>query len=301
MLSRVAAVKAPRTHNRRRVTGCSGGRREGRESERQRPNMSRRVFASAVLLLVLMMCCGSGAADAEVMAATPGQFKWEGITDGVTVKSLGASGLVKVGDDVFAVAEAQCMKESDGASTFTGIASQIIAKVTADQQMELPKEFLKDAKTKTQVLLKGGSEGKKVDVSRPTTVVKESEIYMLVGKYSPTTTGVQESVAVDSGLLLVKGDVSSGGQSDKKVLWKDTKDVPRASFGAEHQSLEGLIGGGGSGVETEGKTLVFPVEGTKTVEDGKKKNVSLLIYSEDATSWTLSKGVSADGCSAPSS
>ncbi|RNC39538.1 trans-sialidase, partial [Trypanosoma cruzi] len=64
MLSRVAAVKAPRTHNRRRVTGSSGRRREGGESEPQRPNMSRRVFTSAVLLLVVMVCCGSGAAHA---------------------------------------------------------------------------------------------------------------------------------------------------------------------------------------------------------------------------------------------
>ncbi|KAF8289534.1 trans-sialidase, putative, partial [Trypanosoma cruzi] len=63
MLSRVAAVKAPRTHNRRRVTGSSGRRREGGESEPQRPNMSRRVFASAVLLH-LVMCCGSGGAHA---------------------------------------------------------------------------------------------------------------------------------------------------------------------------------------------------------------------------------------------
>ncbi|RNC34741.1 trans-sialidase [Trypanosoma cruzi] len=65
MLSRVAAVKAPRTHNRRRMTGSNGRRREGRESEPQRPNMSRRVFASAVLLLLfLVVCCGSGAAHA---------------------------------------------------------------------------------------------------------------------------------------------------------------------------------------------------------------------------------------------
>ncbi|KAF8277835.1 trans-sialidase, putative, partial [Trypanosoma cruzi] len=63
MLSRVAAVMAPRTHNRRRVTGYSGRRREWRVSERQRPNMSRRVFTSAVLLLlVVMMCCGTGGA-----------------------------------------------------------------------------------------------------------------------------------------------------------------------------------------------------------------------------------------------
>ncbi|KAF8280106.1 trans-sialidase, putative, partial [Trypanosoma cruzi] len=63
MLSRVAAVRAPRTHNRRRVTGSSGRRREGGESEPQRPNMFRRVFTSAALPLplVVMMCCGSEA------------------------------------------------------------------------------------------------------------------------------------------------------------------------------------------------------------------------------------------------
>ncbi|KAF5217908.1 hypothetical protein ECC02_009198 [Trypanosoma cruzi] len=59
MLSRVAAVKAPRTHNRRGVTGSSGRRREGRESEPQRPNMSRRVFASAVLLLLFVLTCAA--------------------------------------------------------------------------------------------------------------------------------------------------------------------------------------------------------------------------------------------------
>ncbi|EKG01298.1 trans-sialidase, putative, partial [Trypanosoma cruzi] len=77
MLSRVAAVKAPRTHNRRRVTGSSGRRREGRESEPQRPNMPRRVFTSAVLLLlVMMMYCGSGgAASTEKVLSSPGNAK----------------------------------------------------------------------------------------------------------------------------------------------------------------------------------------------------------------------------------
>ncbi|EAN81163.1 trans-sialidase, putative, partial [Trypanosoma cruzi] len=139
----------------------------------------------------------------------------------------------------------------------------------------------------------------KVDVSRPTTVVKGSEIYMLVGKCSGTAAGGSgEGGAEASGLFLVKGEVS-GDESNKKILWKDTKDVPRAFFDEEIQSLEGLIGGGGSGVGTEGNALFFPVEGTKK-EGGKKKTVSLLIYSSDNKSWKLSKWMSDDGCSDPS-
>ncbi|RNF02470.1 trans-sialidase [Trypanosoma cruzi] len=65
MLSLVAAVKAPRTQNLRRVTGSSGRRREGGESEPQRPNMSRRVFDSTILLLlVTTMCCDTCGATA---------------------------------------------------------------------------------------------------------------------------------------------------------------------------------------------------------------------------------------------
>ncbi|RNC54415.1 trans-sialidase [Trypanosoma cruzi] len=65
MHSRVAAVKAPRTHNRRGVTGSGRRRREGRESEPQRLNISRHLFYSAVLvLLVVLVCCGSGGAHA---------------------------------------------------------------------------------------------------------------------------------------------------------------------------------------------------------------------------------------------
>ncbi|RNF03286.1 trans-sialidase, partial [Trypanosoma cruzi] len=297
MLSRVAAVKAPHTQNRRRVTGSSGRRREGGESERQRPNMSRRVFASAVLLLlVVLMCCGTGEAAAAVFKqSSDPKFQWKGITDGdVTVESLGAPGLLKVGSGVFAVAEAQCKK--DGDDTFTGIASRLVT-IKDDKT---PEEALKDARV-IQVLEEGTStEGKKkVDVSRPTTVVDESNIYMLVGKHSRNAGG-QESGAAQSGLFLVKGTVSGEDESNKQIDWKDTNAVPTKPFG-EHDSSMQLIGSGGSGVKMKDGTLVFPLEGTMkdgTEEDGK--TVSLILYSLDTENWTLSKGMSDDGCSDPS-
>ncbi|PWU91818.1 putative trans-sialidase, Group IV [Trypanosoma cruzi] len=73
MLSRVAAaVKAPRTHNRRRVTGSSGRRREGGESEPRRPNMTRHVFASAVLLFIVVLMCAVGPVQAQNYGRTGG-------------------------------------------------------------------------------------------------------------------------------------------------------------------------------------------------------------------------------------
>ncbi|RNC32906.1 trans-sialidase [Trypanosoma cruzi] len=228
MLSRVAAVKAPRTHNRRRVTGSSGRRREGRESEQQRPNMSRRVFTSAVpLLLVVMMCCGTGgaaAADENGESETDPSFEWKVITGGVTVESLGVPGLLKVGSGVFAVFEAQCKKNGENDS-FTGIASQLLKK-TADNQKE---EVLKDAKV-TQVLEEDGSEDpkKRVDVSRPTAVVNGSDIYMLVGKYcrEDAATCKATSEKFKSGLLLVKGHVG-GETGNNQIHWKETDGLPR--------------------------------------------------------------------------
>ncbi|ESS61928.1 trans-sialidase [Trypanosoma cruzi Dm28c] len=292
MLSRVAAVKAPRTHNRRRVTGSSVRRREGRESEPQRPNMSRHLFYSAMLLLlVVMTCCGSGAAPSSESSKGK-RFVWRDKKDEETVSSLRAPSLVEVNGKVFAVAEAQCKKGED---TFTGIVSQLLKQGSGVGK----EEVLKDANTKTKVLEEGASGKKeKVDVSRPTTVVKGSDIYMLAGKCSRTAVrGAQESGADDSGLLLVQGDVSGGDESNEQINWEDPKFHPRRLFDTEHELLTSVFGSGGSGVHTGDDTLVFPVEAKKKQKesDTKKdeKAVSLIIYTlkDNAASWTLSKDV----------
>ncbi|PBJ71584.1 trans-sialidase [Trypanosoma cruzi cruzi] len=299
MLPRVAAVKAPRTDNRRRVTGSSGRRREGRESEPQRPNMSRHAFTSAVLLLlVVMLCCACEAVHAENSASgTDPKFEWKDANGGVAVDSLGVPGLLKVGSDVFAVAEAQC---KEGETIFTGIATQLVTTAKANT----PEEVLKDAKD-TQVLEEGTTAiKKKVDVSRPTTVVKENDIYMLVGKHSRTAAaGDQAFPAAQSGLLLVRGKVSVEGDK-RKIQWNDNQRLAGALFEGEHDSLTWLIGGGGSGVKMKDGTLVFPVESTKKNSGQSEvvggKTVSLLMYSSDASNWKLSKEMSAGGCSDPS-
>ncbi|PWV15846.1 putative trans-sialidase, Group V [Trypanosoma cruzi] len=310
MLSRVAAVKAPRKHNRRHVTGSSGRSREGRESERQRPNMSRRVFASAVLLLlVVMMCCGSGGAAANNKgASTRGTssekyFDWRDKKEGETVSLLRVPSLVEMDGEVFAVVEAQCTEASK--SGFTGIASELLT-LTDQESKELG-----TAQLKTQVLeecpaqnkncaphseVSAGFQSKtKVHMSRPTTVVKGSDIHMVAGTYSfEVTEGVDQTAAAAKwGLLVASGNVSAEG-SDKRIYWNDAYVIPSTYFEKQHESLTRLIGGGGSGLKMKDGTLVLPVEGTK---DGK--TVSLIIYTA-TDGGNLSKGMSDDGCSDPS-
>ncbi|RNC32996.1 putative trans-sialidase, partial [Trypanosoma cruzi] len=150
--------------------------------------------------------------------------------------------------------------------------------------------------------LEGASAGpkKKVHVSQPTTVVKENEIYMLVGKCSQTAVGPLKNDAEDCRLLLAKGNVS-GESSNKRIYWNGIDDL-QSTYNIQQEALTALLGGGGSGVHTEDGTLVFPVEGTKKGESNDGKTVSLLIYnSKDTTEiWKLSKEIPDGGCSDPS-
>ncbi|EAN95531.1 putative trans-sialidase, Group V [Trypanosoma cruzi] len=314
MLSRVAAVKAPRTHNRRRVTGSSGMRRGGRESEPQRPNMSRRVFYSAVLLfLVVMKCCGTSGAAAAGEASSPEcskgkHYVWRGKKDEETVSSLRVPSLLKVGSDVFAAAEAHC---KDGTNKdFTGIASELLKWTDEQASKELDTTELK-----TQVLEECPSEqgecscriadqagtksGTRIHVSKPTTVVQGSDIYMLVGNYS--FEGASDDQAGGWGLMLVKGNVSNKEGENNGIYWNDTYVIPWSYKVKQHESLMRLIGSGGSDVKMEDGTLVFPVEGIKSNgAAGVTDTVSLVIYSTGNEGWKLPKGMSADGCSDPS-
>ncbi|PWV02910.1 putative trans-sialidase, Group V [Trypanosoma cruzi] len=316
MLSRVAAVKAPRTHNRRRVIGSGGRRRKGRESEPPRPNMSRHVFNSAALLLlfVMMICCDSGSAQTEVQQSSDPKscrvsspeefFVWRDKKNDEAVSSLRVPSLVEVNGGLFAVAEAQCTRNNN--CVFTGIASELLTLTD-----EKPKE-LDTSNLKTQVLgncssgeaqcpfqtavLAGTQRVKKVHVSRPTTVVNGSDIYMLAGNYSWTYEAKKDSV-FQWGLSLVKGNINNNEEgSGNRIQWKDTYDLPWISSSRERKFLTGLIGGGGSGIKIKGDTFLFPVEGTK--EDGKA--VSLIMYSSDTAGWTVSREMSDDGCSDPS-
>ncbi|KAF5214807.1 hypothetical protein ECC02_012556 [Trypanosoma cruzi] len=298
MLSSVAAVKAPRTHNRRGVTGSSGRRREGRESEPQRPNMSRHVFTSAVLLLVVvLMCCGSGGAHAEQAGAavdpftgtTPISFaNWREFNeDGGKITSLRVPGLVKMGDDVFAVAEAQC-GEKDGAGSCAGIVSKHLD-IKGDSMDILTSDISLFC---MQLVDTAANNFRTTEVLRPTTVVIEDSVYMLVGKYRHTEKQVEHTS--ERGLLLVKGTLTEeNGQ--KKIRWNETHLVnPQGK--RESVSLTELIGGGGSGAVMREGALVFPMQAKD--KDGTSVLLSMR-FSNSGNKWELSYETPGNGCRDP--
>ncbi|RNC53545.1 amastigote surface protein 4 [Trypanosoma cruzi] len=282
------------------------------------------MFTSAVLLLlVVMMCCGSGAAHAENSASGAAQGQgssldkhivWRDTKDGETVDLLYAPSLVEVNGVVFAFAEALLKDEKD--YFFTGIASKLLElsdenpkKLATDnlRTKALEKCPSQEAKCPSQSTNCAGSQCfHSAHVSRPTTVVKGNDIYMLAGKYNRQNVAVcqGEADAASWGLLLVKGNVS--GEQAKEIVWEVTDDLPCTSIVKLYESWVLLIGGGGSGIKMDDDTLVFPLEAVK--EDGteseakeeKNNNVSLILYSKDTKNWTLSKGMSADGCTDPS-
>ncbi|EKF26581.1 trans-sialidase, putative, partial [Trypanosoma cruzi marinkellei] len=200
--------------------------------------MFRRVFYSAVLLLlVAIMCCGIGAASTgEVLsgvASSPGKYYvWREKNEGETVGSLRVPSLVEMNGDVFAVAQAPCTKNG-GKDGLTGIASELLS-LTGEQDT---KEELDKSKLKTQVLeecpsggencasqnaARAGFQGvREVLVARPTTVVNGTDIYMLAGIYSRgVTAGTGESGKYELGILLAGGNVSDDkGGSGKRIYW----------------------------------------------------------------------------------
>ncbi|KAF8302482.1 putative trans-sialidase, Group V, partial [Trypanosoma cruzi] len=218
--------------------------------------------------------------------------------------------------EVFAVAETWCEKDS---VIFPCIASQFMKlddkNPKALEAAEVKKEVLEEcptdgwncaSKTEDKDDSQGGT---RVHVSRPTTVVKGNDICMLAGVYmSKGLPNCQVGVAgvAQWGLLLVKGNVSGVDESTKRIYWNDTISILCNVIGENDDTLTGHIGGGGSGVKMEDGTLVFAMEAVKennvngTAEGGRNNNVSLLVYSSDAANWTLSKGISDDGCSDPS-
>ncbi|KAF5221560.1 hypothetical protein ECC02_005447 [Trypanosoma cruzi] len=339
MLSRVAAVKAPRTHNRRRVTGSSGRRREGRESEPQRPKMSRRVFTSAVLLLlVVLMCCATcGAATAKVEnnadastsgSALPSAITAEGSASGgveglqevdlfvpQTTQVLPKTGtdpsrrdsfvspsLVSAGGVIAAFAEGHIdakKPHTESTKPFSDVVAEYID--SAWEWPTLVEKVKKEEWRAHTVLGKAEGEGSLDVVRHPTTTMKGNKVFLLVGStaLSPVIGGWKEGSLE---LKLVVGEVtktSAGGEPSQWIKWGEVQSPVQRTTLAVQK-------GNLTDYIASGGSGVLMEDGTIvfSLMAVNEKNVfdvySMIIYSKDnGSTWSLSEDISPAKCGAP--
>ncbi|PWU97922.1 putative trans-sialidase, Group II [Trypanosoma cruzi] len=320
MLSRVAAVKAPNKHSCRGVTGSSGRRRKGRESEHRRPNMSRHVFASAVLLLVMMMCCGTcGAAAAGGNNGKSGLRNFrklqrvdlfvprttlvlpkEGTAAGTPRDSFVTPSLVSAGGVIAAFAEGHAKAQNtayvqlDGPSFSDVVAGYIDSKWNWST---LVAQINKSTwRAHTVLTATEAKEQSLVSVHQPTTIAKGNKVFLLSESFLWSYSyGKFYCDGLD--LKLVVGTVtnSTGGEPSKRIEWGAPKLLLSVNISATsyESKFERFFPSGGSGVLMNNGTLVFPVVAFDDNDD-----YSMIIYStDDGANWMLSNGTSPAKCS----
>ncbi|KAF5216065.1 hypothetical protein ECC02_011195 [Trypanosoma cruzi] len=323
MLSRVAADKAPRTHNRRCVTGSSGRRREGGESEQQRPNMSRHVFTSAVLLLVIVtMCCGTCGATAAggnngksdlrnfqklqrvdlFVPRTTLVLPKEGTAAGTPRDSFVTPSLVSAGGVIAAFAEGHTNAQEDDAQSVTHFYSDFVAGyIDSAWNWTTLVDKVNQSTWGAHTVLTAteAKEQSLVSVHQPTTIAKGNKVFLLSeGSIWFNSSGKMLWDRLD--LKLVVGTVtnSTGGEPSKRIEWSASKSLLSVNTSAaSHKSKFGsFFPSGGSGVLMDNGALVFPV----VAFDGKDDDYSMIIYStDDGEKWMLSNGTSPAKCETP--
>ncbi|EAN83217.1 trans-sialidase-like protein [Trypanosoma cruzi] len=321
MLSRVAAVKAPRTHNRRRVTGSSGRRREGRESEPQRPNMSRHLFHFVLLLLVVMMCCGTcGAAAAGGNNGRSGLRNFrklqrvdlfvpqttlvlpkEGTSPETNRFSFVTPSLVSAGGVIAAFAEGRVYAEYQGAQSITSFHSDVVARyIDSAWNWTTLVGTVNQSTWRAHIVLTAADGQKRFGGTlNPTTIAKGNKVFLLAE--SPGLSSVNDSLIRNSlHLTLVVGTVtnSTGGEPSKRISWDNPKSLlsVNTSAASYESKFVRFFPSGGAGVLMEGGTLVFPV----FAFDKYNHDYSMIIYStDDGANWMLSNGTSPAKCSNP--
>ncbi|EKF99533.1 trans-sialidase, putative, partial [Trypanosoma cruzi] len=268
-----------------------------------RPNMSRHVFTSAVLLLFVVMmvrCSTCGAAAAEgsnpmnaidpFTVTTPVSFaNWKEFNEaGSQITSLRVPGLVKVGNDVFAVAEARC-GERNGAGSYAGIVSKHLD--ISDDSMDISTSDV--SLFCMQLVDTVENNFGTTELLRPTTLVLGDSVYMLLGNYSRTKPQVERTN--ERGLLLVKGTVAGESGNNKKLVWNETHVVKPQGKG-KSLFLTEFLGGGGSGAVMGDGTLVFPMQAKD--KDGTSVLLSMSFDPSDKK-WELSYETPGKGCRDP--
>ncbi|EKF28149.1 trans-sialidase, putative, partial [Trypanosoma cruzi marinkellei] len=246
----------------------SSVRREGRGSERQRPNMSRHLFYSAVLLVVAMMCCGTcGAAAAEgngeksdlrnfqkqqwvdlfVSQKTPVLPKGQtssGMRDSFVSPSLvSAGGVIAVFAEGRKNAEVHKNAEENDATPIKPFYSDVVAGyVDSSWNWTTLVDKVNQSPWNAHTVLSNASVNNRlVGMVSPTTTTKGDKVFLLA-ESSELFDESGDMLLKSLDLTLVVGTVtnSTGGEPSGRISWENPKSLSslKTSAAAHEPKLE---------------------------------------------------------------
>ncbi|PWV05335.1 putative trans-sialidase, Group II [Trypanosoma cruzi] len=282
--------------------------------------MSRRVFTSAVLLLLfVMMCCGPCDA-ADVVKSNSGYAQLPHTVDlfvprttqvlpkeetgSIRRDSFVSPSLVSAGGVIAAFAEGRVYREHpvERNKIIEPISSDVVAEyIDSSWNWSTLVGKVSESTWKTNTVLgtTNGTDDRVEIFYHPTTTTKGNKVFLLAGSLG----GLKESDGRrkwdNLGLKLVVGDVTRPTSSEPtgSIKWDQIRSLLNESTIAAHEGkLKKFIAAGGSGVLMEDGIVVFPL----MAESGNGDFCSMIIYSADnGSTWSLSKGVSPAKCHNP--
>ncbi|PWU84271.1 putative trans-sialidase, Group II [Trypanosoma cruzi] len=316
MLSRVAAVMAPRTDNRRRVTGSSGRRREGGESEPQRPNMSRHLFTSAVLLLLfVMMCCGTcgAAAAVESKSGVVQLPKWvdiflpnktqvvakNGSAAGTPRDSFVSPSLVSAGGVIAAFAGGRVKYNDPHKSGWLDSSDIVAGYISAAGTWPSIVAEITNNGWKTHTALGGWNGKDHVSVWYwPTAVARDNKVFLIAGGYEwKYNYDYKKWLRDEWDIQLVVGEVTQAKdiKHSKQISWGEPTSLLPQIPQKMKSGLDHFAGTGGSGIVMGNGTLVCPL-----IAANGNHPVSMITYSTDnGKSWEFPGRTSPADCFYP--
>ncbi|RNC40818.1 trans-sialidase-like protein [Trypanosoma cruzi] len=283
--------------------------------------MSRHVFASAVLLLlVTTMCratCGATAAkenDGNSDSRSVEELQWvdlfvpqktpvqpEGGGTPVTTRDAFVSpSLVSACGVIAAFAEGHMNAQytADG-KVIKPISCDVVAEyIDSSWDWSTLVEKVSESTWKAYTVPDTTDGTNRVgDVFNPTTTTKGNKVFLLAGSSDAHKEGLEwEWGSME--LKLFVGDVTKPTDSEpsQRITWGTPTSLSQTTLKAPKAGLKEFVASGGAGVLMEDGTLVFPVSAFDTENDG----FSMIIYSTDnGSTWSLSEDISPANCRYP--
>ncbi|RNF02538.1 trans-sialidase-like protein, partial [Trypanosoma cruzi] len=297
--------------------------------------MSRRVFASAVLLLLFVLCCDRGTATAQVEKATDASTSGSALTGAITTEGSASGGverpqrvdlfvpqttqvlpkkgtgsirrdsfvspsLVSAGGVIAAFAEGHMDVKHTADGKSTRPSSAVVAEyIDSSWDWSTLVEKVSESTWKAYTVLDTTDRTNRVgDVLNPTTTTKGNKVFLLAVSYDMLNQSGGNWKRDSLDLKLVVGDVTKPTASEPSgwITWGTPTSLGQTTLKTPKAGLKDFASSGGSGVLMEDGTLVFPVIAFNAENTG----FSMIIYStNNGSTWSLSEGMSPAECLYP--